>query len=251
MRTSFNPDFWSKITDCNQNYSVHTPPPPPYIIAYFSAGVVLMRPSWGLLLFSWPPSFKLSPASQFYQHLSRVKSRHLHLILTISDTKVWMMSSPSLSWSLMSKVRPFDVNWHLVLQLLDDSLPRIPTDLVIHLVDDDGEWEEGFQVVREPVQVRGKQMLLIIFVQPGWSSQNGACLGLPSVPCSPLQWLSIAIFHHLGWSPPSQVWQYILPRIAAQVPSQQCWLTSMGENWSGRGLHPLNRIRHVVGEIET
>ena len=50
MRTSFNPDFWSKITDCNQNYSVHTPPPP-YIIAYFSAGVVLMRPSWGLPTF--------------------------------------------------------------------------------------------------------------------------------------------------------------------------------------------------------
>ena len=50
MRPSLNPDFWSKITDCNQNYSVHTPPPP-YIIAYFSAGVVLMRPSWGLPTF--------------------------------------------------------------------------------------------------------------------------------------------------------------------------------------------------------
>ena len=40
---------------------------------------------------------------------------------------------------------------------MDDSLPLIPTDLTIHLVEEDEEEEEdeeGFQVVREPLQVR-------------------------------------------------------------------------------------------------
>ena len=36
---------------------------------------------------------------------------------------------------------------------MDDSLPLIPTDLTIHLVEEEIE-EEGFQVVREPLQVR-------------------------------------------------------------------------------------------------
>ena len=35
---------------------------------------------------------------------------------------------------------------------MDDSLPLIPTDLTIHLMEE--EEEEGFQVVREPLQVR-------------------------------------------------------------------------------------------------
>ena len=45
---------------------------------------------------------------------------------------------------------------------MDDSLPLIPTDLTIHLVEEEEEEEEaeeeedegGFQVVREPLQVR-------------------------------------------------------------------------------------------------
>ena len=40
---------------------------------------------------------------------------------------------------------------------MDDSLPLIPTDLTIHLVEEEmeeEEEEEGFQVVREPIQVR-------------------------------------------------------------------------------------------------
>ena len=37
---------------------------------------------------------------------------------------------------------------------MDDSLPLIPTDLTIHLVEEEMEEEEGFQVVREPIQVR-------------------------------------------------------------------------------------------------
>ena len=51
-------------------------------------------------------------------------------------------------------------------QLVDDTVPRIPTDLTIHLVDEEihlvdeeGDWEEGFQVVREPVQVRVVNMM--------------------------------------------------------------------------------------------
>ena len=40
---------------------------------------------------------------------------------------------------------------------MDDSLPLIPTDLTIHLVEEEEEEEveeEDFQVVREPLQVR-------------------------------------------------------------------------------------------------
>ena len=38
---------------------------------------------------------------------------------------------------------------------MDDTLPLIPTDLTIHLVEEEvEEEEEGFQVVREPLQVR-------------------------------------------------------------------------------------------------
>jgi len=66
------------------------------------------------------------------------------------------MSSSPLSWSLMSK-------------LVDDTFPRIPTDLTIHLVDEEihlvdeeGEWEEGFQVVREPIQVEAHKMVLAL-----------------------------------------------------------------------------------------
>jgi len=67
-----------------------------------------------------------------------------------------MMSSSPLSWSLMSK-------------LVDESFPRIPTDLTIHLVDEDillvddeGDWEEGFQVVREPIQVEAHRIVLAL-----------------------------------------------------------------------------------------
>lgn len=60
------------------------------------------------------------------------------------------MSSSSLTWSLMSK-------------LVDDTWPRIPTDFTIHLVDEEaGEWEEGFQVLREPVQVEAHRMVLAL-----------------------------------------------------------------------------------------
>ena len=40
---------------------------------------------------------------------------------------------------------------------MDDSLPLIPTDLTIHLVEEEmeeEEEEEGFHVVREPLHVR-------------------------------------------------------------------------------------------------
>jgi len=48
-------------------------------------------------------------------------------------------------------------------KLVDDTLPRIPTDFTIHLVDEEsGEWEEGFQVVREPVQVEAHRMVLAL-----------------------------------------------------------------------------------------
>lgn len=48
-------------------------------------------------------------------------------------------------------------------KLIDDTLPRIPTDLTIHLVEEEaGEWEEGFQVVREPVQVEAHRMVLAL-----------------------------------------------------------------------------------------
>jgi len=48
-------------------------------------------------------------------------------------------------------------------KLVDDTLPRIPTDFTIYLVDEEsGEWEEGFQVVREPVQVEAHRMVLAL-----------------------------------------------------------------------------------------
>ena len=70
------------------------------------------------------------------------------------------MSSSPLSWSLVSKVKPLSnpecCDNLVVHQLVDDTFPRIPTDLTIHLVEEEGEWEEDFQVVREPVQVRAE-----------------------------------------------------------------------------------------------
>jgi len=63
------------------------------------------------------------------------------------------MSSSSLSWSLMTK-------------LVDDSLPLIPTDLTIHLVEEEEVEEEedegGFQVVREPLQVEVHRLVLAL-----------------------------------------------------------------------------------------
>jgi len=48
-------------------------------------------------------------------------------------------------------------------KLVDNTMPRIPTDFTIHLVDEEaGEWEEGFQVVREPVQVEAHRMVLAL-----------------------------------------------------------------------------------------
>jgi len=50
-------------------------------------------------------------------------------------------------------------------KLVDDSLPLIPTDLTIHLVEEDEEEEEdegGFQVVREPLQVEVHRLVLAL-----------------------------------------------------------------------------------------
>jgi len=47
-------------------------------------------------------------------------------------------------------------------KLVDDSLPLIPTDLTIHLVEEDEEDEGGFQVVREPLQVEVHRLVLAL-----------------------------------------------------------------------------------------
>jgi len=46
-------------------------------------------------------------------------------------------------------------------KLVDDSLPLIPTDLTIHLVEEE-EDEGGFQVVREPLQVEVHRLVLAL-----------------------------------------------------------------------------------------
>ena len=80
------------------------------------------------------------------------------LIVSEREKKTVGMADAQLSWALMSQVRLVagDVNYdYLPFQLRDGSGPQIPTDFLIQLVGEEEveEGEEGFHVVREPVEV--------------------------------------------------------------------------------------------------
>ena len=87
-----------------------------YVGSILKAGLPSSLPKWGRwdpVRPSWRPSPRLSSASQFYTSL-----RLVDRICFFSDEKYFVMSSSSLSWSLMTKVKIFKVHFAFKLNMV-------------------------------------------------------------------------------------------------------------------------------------
>ena len=88
----------------------------PCVGSILKAGLPSSLPKWGRwgpVRPSWRPSPRLSSASQFYTSL-----RLVDRICFFSDEKYFVMSSSSLSWSLMTKVKIFKVHFAFKLNMV-------------------------------------------------------------------------------------------------------------------------------------